>query len=156
MVRDGTSESNANLERIVRVLRPGGVMVISNRIGWQARLMPGKAFPRSALGDVLRDLGAVSVQITPWQMDYDLVMALKPLHDLAKVKRVVVATYQSSSGKGAKGLVDFEAQVADLLGQRAALEGELASARAEIDAGAEAARLAAARSAALVAEWARR
>src|SRR4029077_13348341 len=28
-----------------------------------------------------------------------------------KVKRVVVATYQSSSGKGAKGLVDFEAQV---------------------------------------------
>src|SRR4029077_13703641 len=28
-----------------------------------------------------------------------------------KVKRVVVATYQSSSGKGAKGLVDFEAQL---------------------------------------------
>ena len=40
-----------------------------------------------------------------------LCVALKPLHDLAKVKRVVVATYQSSSGKGAKGLVDFEAQV---------------------------------------------
>src|SRR4029079_17750767 len=35
----------------------------------------------------------------------------KPLHDLAKVKRVIVATYQSSSGKGAKGLIDFEAQV---------------------------------------------
>ena len=31
-------------------------------------------------------------------------MALKPLHDLGKVKRVVVSTYQSSSGKGAKGL----------------------------------------------------
>jgi aspartate-semialdehyde dehydrogenase len=41
-----------------------------------------------------------------------LCVALKPLHDLARVKRVVVATYQSSSGKGAKGLVDFEAQVA--------------------------------------------
>jgi aspartate-semialdehyde dehydrogenase len=40
-----------------------------------------------------------------------LCVALKPLHDLAKVKRVVVATYQSSSGKGAKGLVDFEAQL---------------------------------------------
>ena len=37
-----------------------------------------------------------------------LCVALKPLHDLAKVKRVVVATYQSSSGKGAKGLIDFE------------------------------------------------
>lgn len=40
-----------------------------------------------------------------------LCVALKPLHDLARVKRVVVATYQSSSGKGAKGLVDFEAQL---------------------------------------------
>jgi aspartate-semialdehyde dehydrogenase len=40
-----------------------------------------------------------------------LCVALKPLHDLGKVKRVVVCTYQSSSGKGAKGLVDFEAQL---------------------------------------------
>ena len=40
-----------------------------------------------------------------------MVVALKPLHDAAKIKRVVVATYQSSSGKGAKGLVDFEAQI---------------------------------------------
>lgn len=40
-----------------------------------------------------------------------LCVALKPLHQLAKVRRVVVATYQSSSGKGATGLVDFEAQV---------------------------------------------
>lgn len=40
-----------------------------------------------------------------------LTVALKPLHDLARVRRVVVCTYQSSSGKGAKGLVDFEAQL---------------------------------------------
>jgi aspartate-semialdehyde dehydrogenase len=40
-----------------------------------------------------------------------LTVALKPLHDLATVRRVVVCTYQSSSGKGAKGLVDFEAQL---------------------------------------------
>lgn len=40
-----------------------------------------------------------------------LCVALKPLHDLWRVKRVVVATYQSSSGKGAKGLMDFEAQL---------------------------------------------
>lgn len=40
-----------------------------------------------------------------------LTVALKPLHDLGKVKRVVVCTYQSSSGKGAKGLSDFEAQL---------------------------------------------
>src|SRR5438094_1675832 len=40
-----------------------------------------------------------------------LVVALKPLHDLAKIKRVVVSTYQASSGKGAKGLFELDAQV---------------------------------------------
>jgi aspartate-semialdehyde dehydrogenase len=40
-----------------------------------------------------------------------MVVALKPLHDLARIKRVVVSTYQASSGKGAKGLFELEAQV---------------------------------------------
>jgi aspartate-semialdehyde dehydrogenase len=33
-----------------------------------------------------------------------LVVALKPLHDAAKIKRVVVSTYQSVSGAGAEGM----------------------------------------------------
>lgn len=33
-----------------------------------------------------------------------LVVALKPLHDVAKIKRVVVATYQSVSGAGKQGM----------------------------------------------------
>src|SRR6476661_3341858 len=41
-----------------------------------------------------------------------MVVALKPLHDLARIRRVVVATYQASSGKGAKGLFELDAQVA--------------------------------------------
>src|SRR4029079_15974608 len=41
-----------------------------------------------------------------------MVVALKPLHDLARIKRVVVATYQASSGKGAKGLCELDAQLA--------------------------------------------
>ncbi|MGE3803439.1 MAG: aspartate-semialdehyde dehydrogenase [Gemmataceae bacterium] len=43
-----------------------------------------------------------------------MVAALKPLHDIAKIKRVVVATYQASSGKGAKALGELDAQVAAL------------------------------------------
>jgi aspartate-semialdehyde dehydrogenase len=39
-----------------------------------------------------------------------LCVAVKPLHDLGRVRRIVVCTYQSSSGKGAKGLADFDAQ----------------------------------------------
>jgi aspartate-semialdehyde dehydrogenase len=41
-----------------------------------------------------------------------MVVALKPLHDLAKIKRVVVSTYQASSGKGGRALSEFEAQMA--------------------------------------------
>jgi aspartate-semialdehyde dehydrogenase len=33
-----------------------------------------------------------------------MVVALKPLHDAAKIKRVVVATYQSVSGAGKEGM----------------------------------------------------
>lgn len=39
-----------------------------------------------------------------------LTVALAPLHARAGLLRVVVSTYQSSSGKGAKGLADFDAQ----------------------------------------------
>ncbi|HEX3869513.1 MAG TPA: aspartate-semialdehyde dehydrogenase, partial [Pirellulales bacterium] len=37
-----------------------------------------------------------------------LVVALKPLHDAARVKRVVVSTYQATSGAGVAGCRDLE------------------------------------------------
>lgn len=40
-----------------------------------------------------------------------MVVALKPLHDLARIRRVVVCTYQASSGKGATGLTELDAQM---------------------------------------------
>jgi aspartate-semialdehyde dehydrogenase len=39
-----------------------------------------------------------------------LVVALKPLHDHAKIKRVVVATYQSVSGAGKEGMDELDRQ----------------------------------------------
>jgi aspartate-semialdehyde dehydrogenase len=39
-----------------------------------------------------------------------LVVALKPLHDAAKIKRVVVSTYQSVSGAGKEGMDELFAQ----------------------------------------------
>jgi len=42
-----------------------------------------------------------------------MVVALKPLHDAAVIKRVVVSTYQSVSGSGAAGMTELENQVAD-------------------------------------------
>jgi aspartate-semialdehyde dehydrogenase len=47
-----------------------------------------------------------------------MVVALKPLHDAARVKRVVVSTYQAVSGAGLQGNVDLrEGTTAYLAGQ---------------------------------------
>jgi aspartate-semialdehyde dehydrogenase len=40
-----------------------------------------------------------------------MVVALKPLHDFARVRRVVVSTYQSVSGAGQKGIHELESQL---------------------------------------------
>ncbi len=39
-----------------------------------------------------------------------MVVALKPLHDAARVRRIVVSTYQSVSGAGQKGIYELSAQ----------------------------------------------
>jgi aspartate-semialdehyde dehydrogenase len=44
-----------------------------------------------------------------------LVVALKPLHDYAGIKRVVVSTYQAVSGTGKKAIAELDKQVKDLL-----------------------------------------
>lgn len=61
-----------------RVLSPGGLLVLSNRIGWQSRLMPGRTYGKQQLVTRLRSLGSQDVQVLAWQVDYDLVMASKP------------------------------------------------------------------------------
>ncbi|MDR3253600.1 MAG: aspartate-semialdehyde dehydrogenase, partial [Endomicrobium sp.] len=40
-----------------------------------------------------------------------MVVALKPLHDFAKIKRVIVSTYQSVSGAGQKGINELTEQI---------------------------------------------
>jgi len=44
-----------------------------------------------------------------------MVVALKPLHDAARVRKVVVSTYQSVSGAGMKGIHELETQTAALV-----------------------------------------
>lgn len=40
-----------------------------------------------------------------------MVVPLKPLHDYARIKRIVVSTYQAVSGAGAKAMAELESQV---------------------------------------------
>jgi ubiquinone/menaquinone biosynthesis C-methylase UbiE len=66
------------LREMRRVLRPGGWLMLSNRIGWEARLMPGHTETTEALCARLSGLGLESVEARPWQVHYDLVWARRP------------------------------------------------------------------------------
>ncbi|MBM3531647.1 MAG: aspartate-semialdehyde dehydrogenase [Alphaproteobacteria bacterium] len=54
--------------------------------------------------EALAGFGKRNIVANPNCSTIQMVMALKPLHDLARVKRVVVATYQSVSGAGREAM----------------------------------------------------
>jgi hypothetical protein len=65
------------MDELVRVTEPGGMLVLTNRIGGQRLLFPGKVWGRQRFADQLRQRGCSHVNITEWQFDYDRVLALK-------------------------------------------------------------------------------
>ena len=65
------------LDEIARVLRPGGVFLVTNRVNWERKLMPGKAFDDDTIRAMLTRAGLTKVTIRPWQVYYDLLWARK-------------------------------------------------------------------------------
>jgi ubiquinone/menaquinone biosynthesis C-methylase UbiE len=65
------------LAELVRVLRPGGVLLTTNRIGRDVKLLPGRTFPRAEFDRVLAEFPLEDIKVRPWQMDYDLAWAIK-------------------------------------------------------------------------------
>ena len=70
-------DRHAALQEMVRVLRPGGWFITSNRIGNDARLLPGHTDSPEAFEARLTGLGLVEVHTRPWQEIYDLIFARK-------------------------------------------------------------------------------
>lgn len=65
------------LAELVRVLRPGGYLLITNRVGWIARLMPGRTWTSSKLFRLLKELNQRQIAIRPFLTDYQWVSSLK-------------------------------------------------------------------------------
>jgi aspartate-semialdehyde dehydrogenase len=89
-----------------------GAVVVDNSSAWRMDPEVPLVVPE-VNADALRHIPR-GIVANPNCSTIQMVVALKPLHDLARIKRVVVATYQASSGKGATGLRELDAQVVAL------------------------------------------
>ena len=72
-----TPDPRAVLAELVRVLRPGGVLLVTNRVGPEAKFLPGQTFPRDEFERSLREFPLEEIRVRPWQVDYDLAWAVK-------------------------------------------------------------------------------
>ena len=66
------------LAEMWRVLKPGGILYCSNRVGFEARFFPGRVARRGELERLLTEIGFVEVSMRRWQVHYDLIWARKP------------------------------------------------------------------------------
>jgi len=76
------------LMEMVRVLRPGGQLVVTNRVGTDARLLPGRAYRPEVLEKKLHCLGVRNVRPRRWQAHYDLIEAQKPPANCLALRKV--------------------------------------------------------------------
>jgi ubiquinone/menaquinone biosynthesis C-methylase UbiE len=65
------------LAEMVRVLAPGGTLLLTNRVGREARLLPGRAMARPAFKAALAAHSLHQIELRPWQVNYDLATARK-------------------------------------------------------------------------------
>jgi aspartate-semialdehyde dehydrogenase len=89
-----------------------GAVVVDNSSAWRMDPEVPLVVPE-VNADALRHIPK-GIVANPNCSTIQMVVALKPLHDLARIRRVVVSTYQASSGKGATGLLELDAQVGAL------------------------------------------
>lgn len=76
-----------------------GAVVIDNSSAWRTHPDVPLIVPE-VNPDAVANYGKLNIIANPNCSTAQLVVALKPLHDLAGIKRVIVSTYQSVSGAG--------------------------------------------------------
>ncbi|MBN2311894.1 MAG: aspartate-semialdehyde dehydrogenase [Candidatus Hydrogenedentes bacterium] len=91
-----------------------GCVVVDNSSAWRMDPEVPLVVPEVNPGDIAKHKGIIA---NPNCSTIQMVVVLKPLHDAARIKRVVVSTYQAVSGAGIKALDDLFEQT------RAVLDG---------------------------------
>ncbi len=82
-----------------------GVIVVDNSSAWRMEKDVPLVVPEVNPADIKSHRGIIA---NPNCSTIQAVVALKPLHDKYKIKRIIYSTYQAVSGSGLKGIKDLE------------------------------------------------
>ncbi len=89
-----------------------GCVVVDNSSAWRMDPDVPLVVPEVNADDVKWNKGIIA---NPNCSTIQMVVVLKPLHDVAKIERVVVSTYQAVSGAGVKALAEMYDQIKAVL-----------------------------------------
>ncbi len=94
------------------VAAKSGCVVVDNSSQWRMDPEVPLVVPEVNAHDLKWHKGIIA---NPNCSTIQMVVALKPIHDVAKIKRVVVTTFQAVSGTGKKAMDELLKQTVDLL-----------------------------------------
>jgi len=97
------------------VAAKSGCVVIDNSSQWRMDPDVPLVVPEVNPDDIRRHRGIIA---NPNCSTIQMVVVLKPIHDAARVRRVVVTTFQSVSGTGKKAMDELLQQTTDILNFR--------------------------------------
>ncbi|OGX08009.1 MAG: aspartate-semialdehyde dehydrogenase [Omnitrophica WOR_2 bacterium GWA2_47_8] len=104
----GLFSPGAEISRIwAPIAAKAGCVVIDNTSQFRMDKNVPLVVPEVNPKDIKKHHGIIA---NPNCSTIQMVVALKPLHDYAKIKRVVVSTYQSVSGAGSEAIVELHQQ----------------------------------------------
>ncbi|WP_338667102.1 aspartate-semialdehyde dehydrogenase [Pseudodesulfovibrio methanolicus] len=99
-------------EKFAPIAAKAGCVVVDNSSAWRMNDECPLVVPEVNPQDLDWHKGIIA---NPNCSTIQMMVALKPLHDEAKIKRVVVSTYQAVSGTGQKAIEELENQVRRLM-----------------------------------------
>jgi len=114
------SAGGALSKQFAPLARDAGCVVIDNSSAWRMEADVPLVVPEVNPEAVVGHKGIIA---NPNCSTIQMVVALKPLHDAAKIRRVVVSTYQAVSGTGTKAVAELIRQSDEILeGVKPAIE----------------------------------
>ena len=103
--------ASTSREYVPRAVKEGAV-VVDNTSAFRMDDAVPLVVPEANAHAIARHKGIIA---NPNCSTIQMIVALKPLHDEARIKRIVVSTYQAASGAGAKASAELREQTADVL-----------------------------------------